>query len=323
MIPPVNIVIVTYNRLHFTKQCLVALKKFTQCPHSVTIVDNASQDGTREYLLNCLSKKEIDRLLLLDKNYGVAAAANTGWEFSSDGIYLKLDNDIMVQRSGWLKHMVKTANEASRQKIGALCHDIYAAEHEEYPITTLLQNTSVSLPPNGMELYGGAVMIIPEVFKQFGFWCEDFGQYSWEDSDYGARIAWQGWQTGFVRGNKWIIHEGEREVVTNPEYVEIKKRKFASTTRTAGENLMMYALKLRPLRMRRRYLTCIATDGVSCTLQPDADYFTHESAISSRFRQWIKSLSIKLSFPRGHDEGAEFNILRKQLLKLINKGEFR
>ncbi len=46
----VNICMVTFNRLEFTKQALTALFQHTCFPHVITVVDNGSTDGTPEYL---------------------------------------------------------------------------------------------------------------------------------------------------------------------------------------------------------------------------------------------------------------------------------
>ena len=66
-------VVVTYNRLEMLKDCLGALERQT-VPCDILVVDNASTDGTKEFLegtwnVSCIRMKE---------NTGGAGGFNTG-----------------------------------------------------------------------------------------------------------------------------------------------------------------------------------------------------------------------------------------------------
>ena len=50
MDPRVNITMVTYNRLAFTRRSIEALRAHTRHPHVLTVVDNCSSDGTVPFL---------------------------------------------------------------------------------------------------------------------------------------------------------------------------------------------------------------------------------------------------------------------------------
>ncbi len=45
-----SIIILTCNALHYTKNCLNSLVKYTKAPYELIIIDNASTDGTRSFL---------------------------------------------------------------------------------------------------------------------------------------------------------------------------------------------------------------------------------------------------------------------------------
>ena len=48
----VSIIILTYNQLAFTKDCIESIRKYTKPgSYELIIVDNASTDGTREWLI--------------------------------------------------------------------------------------------------------------------------------------------------------------------------------------------------------------------------------------------------------------------------------
>ncbi len=50
MISDIGAVIVTFNRLEKLKKALASYEKQTLLPEYIIVVDNASNDGTKEYL---------------------------------------------------------------------------------------------------------------------------------------------------------------------------------------------------------------------------------------------------------------------------------
>ena len=74
----VNIGMITYNRLSYTRQSIASLIKYTDFPYVLTVVDNASHDGSREYLQRLHGQGVIDNLIFLDENVGVAKASKSG-----------------------------------------------------------------------------------------------------------------------------------------------------------------------------------------------------------------------------------------------------
>ncbi|MEN6421044.1 MAG: glycosyltransferase, partial [Smithella sp.] len=45
-----SIVILTFNQLAYTKECVKSLRKHTPEPHEIIFVDNGSTDGTVQWL---------------------------------------------------------------------------------------------------------------------------------------------------------------------------------------------------------------------------------------------------------------------------------
>ena len=105
-VPRVSIVIPTFNNLPLTRQCLEALKQNTPAEsHEIVVVDNASNDGTVEFLHERQSKGEL-RFISNSKNLGFAKACNQGAAATNAGYVLFLNNDTEVQ-AGWLEPLVK------------------------------------------------------------------------------------------------------------------------------------------------------------------------------------------------------------------------
>jgi GT2 family glycosyltransferase len=76
--PLVSVVIVNYNSKRFLQQCIDALKK-TQYPAlEVIIVDNASADGSAEFLTADYSNDKMITLVLLSRNHGFSLGNNIG-----------------------------------------------------------------------------------------------------------------------------------------------------------------------------------------------------------------------------------------------------
>jgi len=99
------IVIITYNRLEYTKRTIQDLLDTIKIPHYILVVDNASTDGTPEYLEKLLDKKKIDGLVLNDENYYPGKACNIGWEEGLEAYpqathLMRLDNDFVLLK-GW------------------------------------------------------------------------------------------------------------------------------------------------------------------------------------------------------------------------------
>lgn len=196
----VNIGMVTYNRLEFTRQAIEALAEHTAFPHTLTVIDNNSQDGTKEYLRSLESLGVIKNLVLLDENVGVAKASNLAWSLEPNAeYYLKLDNDIVIQKTGWLDHLVEVADAVP--EAGAVAYNF---EPASYP-SSLINGIPVRVKHEGN--LGGACILIPaRTFRKLGYWCEDYGLYGEEDADYGSRIHHSGLLNVYMEDEGIGIH---------------------------------------------------------------------------------------------------------------------
>ena len=99
----IHTVMVTYNRLELTKQAIQSWRETTYGPATLFVVDNASEDGTTEWLDENLSSWN---RLFLPKNMYPGYATNRGWEYApSDTVLLhRADNDF-VFLPDWETHV--------------------------------------------------------------------------------------------------------------------------------------------------------------------------------------------------------------------------
>jgi GT2 family glycosyltransferase/ubiquinone/menaquinone biosynthesis C-methylase UbiE len=110
-----SIVIITYNNLNYTIDCIESIKKYTKKgTYEIKVIDNLSSDDTRRWL-----KKQSDlKIILNDGNLGFPKGCNQGIDIADPfNDILLLNNDTIVT-TNWLTNMKKCLN--SNKKIGAV-----------------------------------------------------------------------------------------------------------------------------------------------------------------------------------------------------------
>jgi len=80
-IQPVNILLVTYQRIHFLERTIKAIRARTFYPNQVLVIDNGSTDGTKEYLKHQKVVGNIADHVFLSENIGQPQALNELFKF--------------------------------------------------------------------------------------------------------------------------------------------------------------------------------------------------------------------------------------------------
>lgn len=97
-----SIIIPCRNDLEYVRRCINSISEHTEAPYEIILVDNASADGTRQYL------KELNgqvRYCLLDENAGYLMSANRGLMMAK-GTTLLLMNNRLIATDYWLENML-------------------------------------------------------------------------------------------------------------------------------------------------------------------------------------------------------------------------
>ncbi len=107
-------VFVTYNRIELTKQAVASYLATVSVPFTYVVVDNASTDGTREWL-----RSEKHPYLLLAENRYPGFATNRGWEKAPDDAEFlqRADND-MTFLGGWWEQVAQWFKKESVGQVG-------------------------------------------------------------------------------------------------------------------------------------------------------------------------------------------------------------
>ena len=109
-----SIVILTFNKMDYTIKCIESIRKYTSLgSYEIIVVDNASTDGTIEWL-----KAQGDIIKIFNKeNLGFPKGCNQGIEIAQGSEILLLNNDVIVTPK-WLEQMLEALYSSG--KVGAV-----------------------------------------------------------------------------------------------------------------------------------------------------------------------------------------------------------
>src|SRR5450759_386418 len=103
-----SIVIVTYNRLAQTRECVDSIVACTPEPYELIFVDNASTDGTVAYLRERFGEQAVNAN---GTNEGFLRGANLGIDAAHGRYIVLLNNDTRVT-TGWLAALRSAAERS-------------------------------------------------------------------------------------------------------------------------------------------------------------------------------------------------------------------
>lgn len=200
--PRVTVVVVTYNNLDFTKACLLSLERhadYAAC--DVVVVDNASTDGTADYLAAWAAAAQGRTFIPNGENRGFAAANNQGVRAATGEYVVLLNNDTFVT-DGWVRTMLRHLQRDSRLgMVGPVTNnigneakiDIHYGSMEEMAVacrehTTRHLGECTRIPV----LAFFCVMIRRDLYLRLGGLDEGYGRGFFEDDDFCMRLRQEG-----------------------------------------------------------------------------------------------------------------------------------
>jgi len=230
--PRVSVIVLNWNGLEDTIECLESLKKTDYPNYEVLVVDNASPGDDAE-ALNAKYAGYI-HVMANDRNYGFSEGNNIGIRYAldkqSDYVFL-LNNDTVVD-PGFLSALVVVAEGENRA--GILGGKIYY-----YSSPNRLQSVGGKIhwrlglfrDYGGQEdvgqydrvaerdfVYATAMLIKREVIERIGF-LDSSLFFGMEDYDYCARAAKAGFRVMYVPGAK-VWHKQGASRSKLPDYPE-------------------------------------------------------------------------------------------------------
>ncbi|HZU99356.1 MAG TPA: glycosyltransferase, partial [Planctomycetota bacterium] len=273
---PASIVVVAYNNLHLTEECLDSVLQLTEPPYELVLVDNGSSDGTREYftaLRDKLGGRVPVQVLANSENKGYVLAANQGIRAARGSSVVLLNNDATV-RPGWLQALLDASQggsvgvvtakilnmDGTVQSAGGILHRLDGG------FTIPFQGEDRLAPPvtgrREVENAGGPCMLLTrELLQRIGVFDEVFSPAYFEDSDLCLRARAAGLKLVYEPRAE-VTHHGKAtsQVVAHEGKLDLWRRfeenKKLFHARWARE-LRVSQTASRPKRRRRpRVLLC-------------------------------------------------------------------
>jgi len=211
-----SIIVVTWNNLRYTKECIEFVQKYTDAPYELIIVDNASTDGTPEWL------KTIGAIVIENgENEGFSKAVNKGLAVAKGEYVFLLNNDLLVPPhwlSTLIKHIETLPNAAAVGPMGCAIgsKQDYAAIYGEAPwdgnphnVQTFIDftnklNTKYSGDFTEAKSLSGACMLIrADIFQELGL--DEGCRMGADDADLSLELRLKGYRL-YVAEDVLVYH---------------------------------------------------------------------------------------------------------------------
>lgn len=243
-VPKAAIVILSYNLLDMTRDCVESIRNTTpKAAREIIVIDNASMDDSVEWLKG---QKDI-KLLCNGENKGFPAACNQGIDLAdaeSDIFLLNNDTVLMDNALFWLRMGLYESEEVG--SVGSVTNHMSNFQtvvddgktEKEYREFAVKNNVPMKYPyQNKMYLTGFALLLKREVLNKVGLLDERFFPGNFEDNDLCLRINLAGFRNVLCK-NSFIIHWGSSSFKKEPEkfqnVLDINQRKFFEKWSTIG-----------------------------------------------------------------------------------------
>lgn len=224
-VPPVSIVMLTFNGSYCTRQCVESIRKYcTDSSYEIICVDNGSSDDTEDWL-----KEQRDiKSHFNHTNLGFAAGCNIGIRLAdpNNDIFL-LNNDTVLTENAlfWLRMGLYEKEEIGAAGSVTNCAGNKQVIDETY--NTLAEYIEYGLKHNipmeqplayRLRLVGFALLLKRAAVDKTGDLDERFFPGNFEDDDYCTRLILNDYKLVLCR-NSFIFHYG------NMGFLSLKEQK--------------------------------------------------------------------------------------------------
>lgn len=217
-----SIIILTYNELALTKQCLHSVQKHTDNNDiELIIVDNGSTDGTVDYLNNLSGVHTIFN----EKNLGFAKGCNQGVEMATGENILFLNNDTIVTEN-WLQAMIRVLYKSDKiGMVGPVSNYVSGHQRIDVPYQTINEMDAFadeySKQNQGktrqvLRLVGFCLLVKRDLLTKIGSFDESFEYGSFEDDDLCLRAIKHGYHL-YIALDAFVHHHGHATFTANQD----------------------------------------------------------------------------------------------------------
>ncbi|WP_195572162.1 glycosyltransferase family 2 protein [Paenibacillus sp. 1001270B_150601_E10] len=275
-----SIIIANFNKLELLKQCIESIRAHTPNPHEIIVVDNASTDGSAQYLESCAGTL---RFHIHEVNRGFSGAVNTGLMMAKGRTICMLNNDIIVTKN-WLTNLLNVLNsDPSIGIVGPVTNYIGGSQQINVPYNNLnhmhtfaarhnVSNASLWQPTD--RLVGFCYLLRKETFEAIGYMDEGYAIGNYEDDDYIIRTRLTGRKLMIAR-DTFIHHVGSQSMKALGDRLQEVNDKNAAFFSAKWANAHDWVNRVRSnlareergvLRAQSFYPSHIAVTGLSDTI---------------------------------------------------------
>lgn len=232
----VDIIVCVHNALEDVKRCLNSIVEHTNKQYELIIVDDGSDDPTREFLEKWSNGRNSAKLMRNEKAQGYTLAANIGMRASIAEFLVLLNSDTIVCEE-WLDRLCQAMDR--NEKIGVVGPLSNTASWQSIPelsdgsdwamnplpkgvtvdkMAELVSKYSACIHPEVPLLNGFCLMIRKKALEQIGFFDEvNFGQGYGEEDDFNLRAEKKGWRK-VVADDVYIYHAQSKSYSSERRY---------------------------------------------------------------------------------------------------------
>lgn len=207
----VAIVVLNWNGLDDTRQCIESLYTQTYGDFAIVLVENGSTEpGTEEGMAELQQKHPSLRVIYNDQNLGFAGGVNTGIRYAleHDFEFVALFNNDAVADKNWLRELIATQNKhKSGITTGLLLHadgetidstgDWCSVWGLPFPRDRNKPRNEASKSGFVFSGSGGASLYSTAMLREIGLFDEGFFAY-YEDTDISFRAQLHGWKVYYT-----------------------------------------------------------------------------------------------------------------------------
>jgi GT2 family glycosyltransferase len=190
----IDLIIISYNRLKDLQDTIKNVLKYKNQINKIIIVDNASIDGTSNFLKTLNDKKF--EIILNKKNLGVAGGRNLGIQKSNADILVFIDDDAVFNINKINPFEVIENNFKNDDRLGIIAFKItnyYTKKVLKYEFPFINKDINENRKNLCAYYIGAGHAIKRDVFEKCGLYPEDYF-YGFEELDLSLRAINNGFK---------------------------------------------------------------------------------------------------------------------------------
>jgi GT2 family glycosyltransferase len=293
--PLVSLIVVSFNQIDSIDDCLNSLLGQSYPNYEIIVYDNASSDGTPEYIAQ--NFPHIQLLRGMD-NVGFGGALNNAAE-SAKGKYLGFVNDDAYVTPTWLDPLVELLE--TDQTIGCAGAELLCAENHNLVlchgngihlsgITYVRDRGNIAKPANPLEvgaISGAAFMMSRELFVKIGGFESIFFLY-YEDTDLSLRIRLLGKRCMVVPGA--VVYHNCESLFSIRKIFYLERNRYLSLfTLMDIKMLVLMAPSMFVFELISwGYCLLRGKDALASKARAWADIYKHSQWITQRRRKYAQ-----------------------------------